>query len=677
MDRQQAGFDLRQLLSVLVNGRWIILATMLLAVTGALISNYFQSLRYQAVAQIQIDAPNFLPNPGTDVNAQNGYYTNIERYFRTQKEKLTSRRMFGQFGSRLKERNPSYQSRSAESLAAEFGGGFSAEPIEETNLVTLRLMADNPDKAATWLNFYTDFCVEENARQQEENVRQNREFLRAQLNEIKSLLSSNQPQAGLATESAGEATRPEILPADSDFLASYQTAYDDARRRRIEEEQKLGKLLPFLDAAADLTGLPALDASPGLRLYSEKLGEARAALDRLRLEGKGEQHPAVVVKRQESISLKEQLRGELKKVVDSLRLSLSLLVKTEENAQQALNKKIAERRTAARQMKEMSRIDRVRDNYANASALVEEKLRGLKLLETFVTNNISIVERAQPDPSPVSRRGLGFVLFAGIGGIILGGAIVAAGDRLNPKIKTFEDIQTSLEVPALGYLPRTKDFSLHEIREAYNALRTEILYHRDTFQRRSLMVTSSVPQEGKTTVVLNLAKTLAAAGDRTVVLDFDLRKSKLRSLLGGNEVNSDQLFSPVDDLKLRLEATSFPSLHLIAPVALPQHPPFVLSQPPIRELIEYLRSKYDWVLIDAPPVTSVTDPVIIAALVDAILFVVRYNFVDKRIAKNSLATLSKINANVMGAVLNDLDLKKLSYYSYQGYYRYYSETEAK
>ncbi len=668
---------MRQLISVLVNGKWTILATMLLAVTAALISNYFQSLRYQAVAQIQIDPPNFLPSPGTDINAQSGYYTNIERYFRTQKEKLTSRRMFGQFGTRLREKDPSYQARSADSLAAEFGGGFSAEPIEETNLVTLRLIADNPDKAATWLNTYADLFIEENAHQQEENVRQNREFLRAQLDEIKGLLSSNQPQASISAGSAGEVTTPELLPAEGDFLTSYQTAYDDARRRRVEEEQKLNKLLPFLDAGADLTGLPALDSSPGLRLYSEKVGEARAALDRLRLEGKGEQHPAVVAKRQECTNLQDQLRAELRKVVDSLRLSLSLLLKTEESAQQTLNKKIAERRTVARQMKEMSRIDRVRDNYANASALVEEKLRGLKLLENYVSNNISVVERALPDPSPVSRRGLGFVLFAGIGGIIMGAAIVAAGDYLNPKIKTFEDIQTSLEVPALGYLPRTKDFSLHEIREAYNVLRTEILYHRDTFQHRSLMVTSSVPQEGKTTVALNLAKTLAAAGDRTVVLDFDLRKARLRSLLGGNEVNGDQLFSPVDDLKLRLEATSFPSLHLIAPVTLPEHPPFVLSQPEIRELIGYLRSKYDWVLIDAPPVTSVTDPVIIAALVDTILFVVKYNFVDKKIARNSLAALSKINANVMGAVLNDLDLRKLSYYAYQGYYRYYSETEAK
>ncbi|HYK88646.1 MAG TPA: polysaccharide biosynthesis tyrosine autokinase [Acidobacteriota bacterium] len=677
MDQQQAGFDLRQTISILLSGKWIVVTSMLLAMTAALISNYFQSFRYLSSAQLQIDAPPFLPNPGTDPNAQNGYYINIERYFKTQKEKLTSPRMFALFASRIKAKDPAYAARPAESIAAEFGGGFSVEPIEDTNLVTLRLSADNPDKAAEWLNSYADLFVEENARQQGENVKQNREFLRAQLDEIKSLLSTQQGQAGQGTGAAGEVQPEDALPVEGDFLFNYQSAYYDARRKRVEEEQKLNRLLPFLEIDADMASLPASDFSQNLRLYNEKSSEAQAALEKLRLEGKGDQHPAVVIKRQELTNLQEQLRAELRKVVDDIRLRVSVMAKTEENAQQTLNRKIAERRAATRQLREMSRIDRVRENWANTSSLVEEKLRGLKLMESFPTNNVSVVERARPDPSPVSRRGLSFVILVGFCGIILGAAIVIAGEKLNPKIKTFEDIQTGLEVPALGYIPRTGDFSLKEIREAYNVLRTETLHRRDTCQHRSILVTSSIPQEGKTTVALNLAKTLAAAGDRTVVIDFDLRKARLRSLVNSGNGNADRTFSPVEGLKLRLETTDEPALHVVVPVDLPQQPPFILSQPGIRELIEYLRSRYDWVVIDTPPVTSVTDAVIVASFVDTVLFIIKHNFVDKRIAKSALAAVTKVNSNVMGAVLNDLDISRLSYYSYQGYYRYYGETEAK
>jgi len=678
MDQQQASLDIRHVINALINGKWVIVATLLLTMTMAAISNYFQVLRYQASAQLQIDAPPFLPNPGTDLNAQSGYYINIERYFKTQKEKLNSRGMFILFASRLKDKDSSYQVRSTESIAAEFGGGFSADPIEDTNLVTLRLIADNPNKAATWLNSYADLFVEENARQQEANVQKNREFLHAQLDEIKNLLSSQQGQISqLAGSASGTPPAEAAIAVDGDFLFNYQSAHEEARKKRLEEEQKLTKVEPFLAPGVDLTNLPTFDFSPNLRIYYDKMIEARAALEKLRLEGKGEQHPAVVVKMQELTNLQEQLRTELRKTVDGLRLGISVLKTTEENALQSLNQKLAERKASARQMREISRIDKVRDNWTNASTLVEDKLRSLKVLENFVTNNMAVVERARPNPMPVSKRGLKFIFFMGICGFVLGIGIVVAGDLLNPKVKTVEEIQTCLDIPALGFLPRTNDFSLTEIRESYNVLRTEVLFRRDTYQHRTLMVTSSVPQEGKTTVAFNLAKTLAAAGDRTVVLDFDLRKARLRSLMSSGSMNGARIFSPVEGLKLRLESTETRTLHLIVPATLPQHPPFILSQPEIRELVEYLRTRYDWVLVDAPPVTSVTDPVIIASLVDTILFVIKHNYVDKRIVKNSLAALSKVNANVMGAVLNDLDLKKMSYYSYQSYYRYYSESEAK
>jgi capsular exopolysaccharide synthesis family protein len=196
-------------------------------------------------------------------------------------------------------------------------------------------------------------------------------------------------------------------------------------------------------------------------------------------------------------------------------------------------------------------------------------------------------------------------------------------------------------------------------------------------QHKVIMVTSSVPMEGKTTVTMNLAKTLAAAGDRVMVVDFDLRKARLRSLMSAGKKNGHSVFSPVEGLRLRLEKTDLATLHLTVPDSLPDNPPYLLSQTDVRDFISHLSSRYDWVLIDTPPVTSVTDPVIIAALADTILFVVKHNFVDKRIVRNSLSALGKTHANIMGAVLNDLDVRRMKYYSYQSYYRYYSDSEAK
>ncbi len=114
--------DIRYILHVLWTGKWVILACMLVAMALAAVNNNFQKVSYRAQAQIQIDAPPFLPSPGADFNAQSSYYLNIDRYFKTEKQKLTSRRMHLLFAGRLKQQNPRFQNQSSDEIAGELGG---------------------------------------------------------------------------------------------------------------------------------------------------------------------------------------------------------------------------------------------------------------------------------------------------------------------------------------------------------------------------------------------------------------------------------------------------------------------------------------------------------------------------------------------------------------------------
>jgi capsular exopolysaccharide synthesis family protein len=676
MDEQQPAIDIRYTLQTLYNGKWVILSLVLLAVAAAISSNYFQTLRYVSWAQVQIDAPPFLPSPGSDLNSQSIYYSNIDKYFRTEQEKLTSRRMRVLFAGKLKGSGKTYESVPAEDIVEQLESELEVEPVEDTNLLTVSFSAEDPQKAADWLNLYLELFAGENVRAQEENVRQNREALHKQLDEIKGLLADQQAQMNAYVGGPGTAGADQAA-ADPDFAYRYQAAYDDTRRRRIEEEQKLSRLEAFMAPGADLTAIPNFDLSSGLRSYYERMVEAQSGLDRLRLGGKGEEHPEIVAKKLDLEKLRHQIQTELKKSVDSLRLNIAVLEETEENALRSYREKLTERRAGAKRLQEIAALEKLRENSANATALVEEKLRSLRIMESVVVNNVAIVERAEPDPHPVSERGALFVALCGLGGFILGIGVVLAAEVLNPKIRSVEDVQSVLNIPALGFLPHSRDFSLNELRESYNVLRTEVLFRRDMHQQRAFMITSSLPQEGKTTVALNLAKTLAAGGDRTLVVDFDLRKARLRTIV--KESGSDELgvFTPVEGLELRLQTTDTPTLQMIVPAKLPEQAPYVLSQPEMKELIDFLKTRYDWVVIDTPPVGSVTDPVIIAPMVDTILIVIKHNFVDKKIARSCVAALSKVNPRIMGAVLNDIDLKKMGYYSYQAHYRYYTESEAK
>lgn len=668
--------DLRYLLHVLWGGKWIILACMLLAAGISFVNLHFQKVSYRAQAQIQIDAPPFLPTPGADFSSQSGYYSNIDRYFKTERQKLVSRRMTMLFAERLKKQDSRYASSPSESISGDLSGGLGLTPVEDTNLLWVHFTTDNPKKAAEWVNLYVDVYVEENGRLQNEAVQQSREVLRMQLDEIKTMLASHERQMTQFAESSNIPVTPEMASAEFDMLSRYRADHEEAKRKREEEEQRIAKLETYIPESAKLTSIPEMITSPSFRDYYSRWVDANTALEKLRLDGKGEEHPQVIAKKAEAESLRNQVRNELAKFVDGMKVNLQVLRKREEDTLRSYNQKLGERRVSSRHMAEMSSYVKSKENWASAFAAVEQKLRDLSLAESFVKNNVSVVEHAGPTGYPVAHRGLHFVILAVMGGLLLGLGLVAAGEFLNPKVKTVEEIQSALSVPALGFLPRARDFTMHEIRESYNVLRTELLFNRNIHRHKVIMVTSSIPQEGKTTVTMNLAKTLAEAGDKTMVVDFDLRKARLRSLMSSGKKNGHRVFSPVDGLSLRLETTDLPTLHLTVPDSLPDQPPFLLSQSAIREFITYLGERYDWVLIDTPPVTSVTDPVIIAALADTILFVIKHNFVDKRIVRNSLSALAKTHARILGAVLNDLDVRKMRYYSYQSYYRYYSDSSA-
>jgi len=218
------------------------------------------------------------------------------------------------------------------------------------------------------------------------------------------------------------------------------------------------------------------------------------------------EHPAVVARRAEIDRLREQVLAELQKTGAAIKIGIGSLQASEDDALRSLRRKQSERVESSRQLQEVQRLTRSRDTWANSMAIVEDKLRSLKIMESFVSNNISVTERPRPDSTPVYRRGIVFLVMAGMAGFLAGMCVVVAREFMNPRVRSVEEISTAFDVPALGYLPHVKDFAQDESRESYNVLRTELLFRREAHKQHVIMVTSSIPQEGKTTVALNLRR---------------------------------------------------------------------------------------------------------------------------------------------------------------------------
>jgi len=211
------------------------------------------------------------------------------------------------------------------------------------------------------------------------------------------------------------------------------------------------------------------------------------------------------------------------------------------------------------------------------------------------------------------------------------------------------------------------------VSEAYRGVRTNIQFANVDKNIKTILLTSSKQGEGKTTTVSNIAITMADLGKKTVIIDCDLRRPRLHKAFGMTNIGgvTDILLNS-DSYKGYLKRTGIENLEIITAGQIPSNPSEMLSSRSMARLIEQIRGDYDYVLIDAPPVAAVTDAVILSSMADGTLLVCHSGSVEVELAKSAKQSLEKAGANIMGVVLNKMNIEKRgSYYAY--YYNYYAD----
>jgi len=211
-----------------------------------------------------------------------------------------------------------------------------------------------------------------------------------------------------------------------------------------------------------------------------------------------------------------------------------------------------------------------------------------------------------------------------------------------------------------------------QIAESFRSLRTSILLSGSVDSRpKVLLITSALPQEGKSSTSVNLAIVLAQKGSRVLLVDGDMRRPTLHRVLGvsrdiGLSSILDNKSSPEDTI---LAAPDFPNLFILPAGLSPSNPVEMLDSDRLRELIKLWRNQYDFVIVDSPPALSVTDAVVLSPEVDAVIMVVRSGRTTKDAVRRARDTLYQVNARIMGIVVNAVDLRSPDLY----YYYYYSK----
>lgn len=215
------------------------------------------------------------------------------------------------------------------------------------------------------------------------------------------------------------------------------------------------------------------------------------------------------------------------------------------------------------------------------------------------------------------------------------------------------------------------------ISEAYKTLRTNIQFSFCEKKINTIMVTSSEPDEGKTTIVTNLAVTMAQAGSKTIILDCDMRNPKVhRAFKISNSLGLSDLLIGVSSVEEAVQKTEIEELYILTAGTRPPNPSELLSSNKMQELLENIKKNFDYVIIDTPPVLIVTDAQIVSKYADGSVIVAAAGETTRESIVRSKELLNKVNAKILGTVLNKANQSKRSYYE-KGISKYYGSTRKK
>jgi capsular exopolysaccharide synthesis family protein len=318
------------------------------------------------------------------------------------------------------------------------------------------------------------------------------------------------------------------------------------------------------------------------------------------------------------------------------------------------------------------------------------KLKEAGVLAGLRSTNVVVIDPARTTADPARPR---YVLNTALGLLVglFGGLVYAfVKSGLDTTVRTPQQVEAATALPSLAILPEVKIRTRHypllrkkthqagvsvladpssEIAEAFRTLRTSVMMSESDRPPQLIMITSALPQEGKTATSINVAITLAQQNCNVLLVEADLRRPQLTSRLGVSPATGlSELLSGNAELHHYTQFPGFPNLFLLSAGSRPNNPSELLGSNRMKAAIDFWRHRFDFIVLDTPPVLSVTDPVLVSRYADAVVLVVRYGQTTRQSLVHTSEILARAKAKVAGVAVNRFDLNSLDYYQTYGVY---------
>jgi succinoglycan biosynthesis transport protein ExoP len=702
-------------LLVLRKHQWLIAFFLLTVVSIVTIATFRMQPIYEATARVEVDrdTPNaFRFNEGD----QGGDFGDLEDYIVTQSKILQSETLAMQtvrsigldhlpeFGGRPGKPEKAEPADSNASLRrppalGAFLGGLSIKRVPNSRLLDVTFETTDPVLAARIVNAHLNNFIEQNFRSRFEAATQASNWMAGQLNEMK-IKVENAEDARLEYERNNQIwTIDEKSDISTEKLGELEKQLTSAQGDRITKEA-----VYQLAQSGNYDAIAAVRESAVIQdILKQQTTLSAAYTDAV--SQYGPKFPKVLRIQAQLKDLDQLITREKLNIGNQVEADYRGSRQRELLLKEALDEQKAEVNQTAEKLVQYNILKREADTNKQLYDGMLQKLKEAGITAGLRSSNIRIVDPALIPGYPSRPNKTRNILLSIIVGFLGGVGLALLREYLDNTVKTPDDIETLARLPSLAVVPALSNSSgkrrgrfskllktsvvtskegraelishnmpQSQMSEAFRALRTSLLLSQADHPPQVILMTSALPREGKTTAAVNLAVTLAQLGDKTLLVDADLRKpgiNRALSLVDGKHAGLSSYLAGVSSLDLiTVPHPAISNLEAIPTGPIPPNPADLLSSRRLTELIAELRTRYKFVVIDSPPIMAATDAVILSVLVDGVLMVVRSGETPKEAFTRTRDLLVGVKCHMLGVVLNAVDASSPDYYYSYRYYPY-------
>jgi succinoglycan biosynthesis transport protein ExoP len=599
------------------------------------------------------------------------------------------------------------------SLLANFRGNLKVTLFPNTHIVEVHYRSPDKDLAATVVNTLMSTYTENNFKSRFDSTMQASDWLSKQLVDLQMKVETSQEKLvryQREHEILGIDEKQNITTQKLDELNKALTAAESERmdKESVYRLVQSGDVDTIASAATVLDAAGTSQSANGL-LEGLRAKEADVKIQAAELSTQfGPSYPKVAQLNNQMKEIDAQILLETRKVAGKIRGQYMAALQRETMLHDALERQKQEANKLNESAIQYSILKRDLESYRQLYEGLMEKMKQAGVSAGLKSNNFRIVDVARVPTAPIEPNIPRNLLFAFMLGLTSGVGLAFLLEGLDNTVRTTEQAQMISGLPPLGMIPMgsrsaregadskrlviatskeavelvTQVRPQSQMAESYRALRTSLLLSNLGAPPKVIMITSALPQEGKTTTSINCAVVLAQKGIRVLLIDADLRRPSIHKTLGmGPRSGLSNVLTGSATLQQTITRSPvLPNLFILPAGTPPPNPAELLASANMRDVLEELRAQYDHIVVDTPPTLSVTDAVVLSPRADAIVLVIRSGQTTKHALRRSRDVLLQVNAKVSGVLLNAVDLTSPDYYYYyeykSKYSRYYRDDES-